>query len=388
MGWESGRTTMNYGRFIYKNAFRNKRRTALTILSIGFSLLLLITLQTFLDSLINPPVTEGSVLRVAVRRSTSLADQLPYSYQGKLEQISNVAMVMPLQWFGGQYIEPKNFFPNFGCDQEKLWDLFPEYIATDETKANFKSERMATVVGKSLMERFGWKDGDRITLKGTIFPVDLELKIAGSFTSPVRDDLLYFRMDYMNEALGKPNKVGTFWIKARNPESVPGIIETVDKTFRNTPAETKTETEKAFQLGFVSMLGNVRVLIGTIASVVVFTMLLVAASTMAMTIRERIREVAILKSLGYTRRILLSLMMGEAVFVALLGTLAATLGAYLMSSLDFAKLTMGFIRRFDVAPSTVLFALSIGLFIGVFSGLFPALRASKLKITEAMRRLE
>ena len=136
------------------------------------------------------------------------------------------------------------------------------------------------------------------------------------------------------------------------------------------------------------MLGNVRVLIGTIASVVVFTMLLVSASTMAMTIRERIREVAILKSLGYTRRILLSLMMGESVFVALLGALAAALGAFLMSILDFAALTMGFIRRFDVAPETFLFALSIGLFIGVFSGLFPALRASKLKITEAMRRLE
>ncbi|MBI3736942.1 FtsX-like permease family protein [Candidatus Sumerlaeota bacterium] len=380
---------MTYSRFVVKNAFRNKRRTALTILSIGFSLFLLIALNTFLDTLLNPPQTEGSVLRIAVRRSTALSDRMPISYEQKIEQIPGVTLVMPLQWYGGQYKgEAKNFFPNFACDPIKLWELFPEYAASEETKKAFRETRTGAVVGEKLMKRFGWNVGDRITLQGAIFPADLDLEIVGTFNSPVRTDLLYFRVDYMDEAIGKTGQMGTFWIKADKVESVPRIIEAVDTMFKNTPAETKSETEKAFQQGFVSMLGNVRVLMGTVAMVVVFTMLLVGASTMAMTIRERIREVAILKSIGYTRKILLSLILGEAVFIALLGVVAGAAGAFIMGRFDLTPVTMGFLPRFNVKVETYITTFAVGIFIGLFSGIFPAIQASGMKITDAMRRVE
>ncbi|MCX7011526.1 MAG: FtsX-like permease family protein [Candidatus Sumerlaeota bacterium] len=379
---------MHFGRFVVKNVTRNKRRTAFTVLSIGFSLFLLIMLYTVLDLLTNPPSTEASALRLAVRRSTSIAEMLPLSYQQKLEQVPHVMAVMPLQWFGGYYKEPKNFFGNLATDPVKFWKLFPEYKADEATKRAFAADRRAAVCAPDLMKRFGWKVGDRVTLKGTIFPVDLEFTLVGASDFELDKSNFWFRFDYLNEAMGDMGQVGSFWLQADSPESIPGIIQTVDTMFRNSPAETLTETEKSFQLAFVGMLGNVRLMIGSISLVVVFTMLLVAASTMAMTIRERMREVAILKAIGYPRQTILGLILGESTLIGLLGVGLGILLAAGLGHMDVNAMTMGFLPFFKPPWSVYGMAVAVSAGIGFFSGLFPALQASGMTITEAMRRLE
>lgn len=379
---------MTYRTFIRKNALRNKRRTALTVLSVGFSLFLLITLQTVLDTLLNPPETEGSVLRIAVRHATSLTQPLPKSYQAKLEGVPHVEIVMPMQWFGGQYLEPKNFFANFSVGHEQFFSMFPEYVYSEGAQEAFMKERIAAIAGEALMEQFDWSVGDRITLMGTIYPMDLEFRIVGSYADETNDSAFYFRHDYLEESGADWGMVGTFWLMADSTEAVPGIIEHVDAMFRNTPHETKTETEKAFQLGFVSMLGNVQLLIGSVSLVVVFTMLLVAGSTMAMTIRERLREVAILKAIGYPRSVILSLVLGEAAAVSLMGAVVGCALSMALASMDVARFTGGFVAGINPGPAVLTMALGVGLLMGVLSGLFPAIQASGMSINDAMRRLE
>ena len=378
---------MNLPLLIIRNVFRNKRRTALTIVSIGFSLFLLIALLTFLDILSNPPAGVESVLRLAVRRSTGITEMLPISYEAKLKKVPHVVLVAPLQFAGGVYKDPKNFFANFATDS-RIWAMFPEFKLSEATKKAFASERIAAVAGEDLMRRFGWKVGDRITLTGTIFPVDLELKIVGTYQYELDSGTLYFRYDYFNEALGGFDAIGAYWLKADHQDSIPEIIDTVDGMFRNSAAETKTETEKTFVLNFVAMLGNVKMMVGSIATVVMFTMLLVAAGTMAMTVRERLREVAILKTLGYTPPLVLFLILGESVVISLLGFGMGCLFAVALSHADVYAMTQGFIPVFLPPLRIYAAALAAGLGIGVFSGIAPAIQASRLTITEAMRRLE
>lgn len=379
---------MTFSRFIFRNALRNKRRTALTVLSVAFSLFLLVTLYTLLDSIMNPPEGDETALRLAVRRSTSLADPMPIAYEKKLVTVPGVTLVLPLQWFGGYYKEPKNFFANFATDPNRVWDMFPELAVTEETRQAMLADRRAAVAGKGLMDRYGWKVGDRVTLKGTAFPVDLEFIIVGQYLSERNESNFYFRYDYLDEAMDNPGQIGSFWLKAESGDRVPEIAETVDKMFHNTPAETKTETEKAFMLGFVSMLGNVQAIIGSVALVIVFTMLLVASSTMAMTIRERLREIAILKSMGYPPRTVLFIILGEAVLISFMGGLVGTGCAASLGLVDMYSLTMGFVEKFSVTVPLVIGTLLIGVAIGLVAGLVPALQASWMTISEALRRLE
>ena len=379
---------MSFSRFIWKNAFRNKRRTGLTILSIGFSLFLLMALMTFMDTLLNPVIEDDSALRLLVIRSTSIADILPIAYMDKIRRVRGVEHVAPLQWFNGVYKDPDYQFANFATDPGEIFSIYTEQHLGAEEKAAFVADRRAAVAGADLAKRFGWKVGDRITLTGTIFPVDLDLDIVGIFTADLNQNILYFRWDYMDEALGKPGVAGAYVVKAKDAASVPSVIESIDGMFRNSPAETKTTTEKAFVLGFVSMLGNIQVIIGSVAGVVVFTMLLVAVSTMAMTVRERMREVAILKAIGYSRRLVLLLVMAEALFISLVGTgIGIGLGESLRL-LDLDRITQGFIQRFDPGANAYGAVLVAGLAIGLLSGFLPARQAAGMSITGAMRRIE
>ena len=374
--------------FILRNAFRNKRRTLLTVSSIGFSLFLLITLFTFLGILLNPVSNSETALRLLVSRSTSLAQMMPISYLDRIENVPNVEVVAPLQWANGIYKEPKNFFPNFATDPKAIWDIYTEQKVSPETRNAFIAERTGAVVGEELMKRFGWEVGDTVTLLGTIFPVDLEFKIVGVYTATSGQNIFYFRYDYLNEAMGRINLVGAFVIKTTSADAVPGIIDTIDTMFRNSPAETKTETEKAFVLGFISMLGNVQLIIGSISLVVIFTMLLVSISTMAMTIRERLREVAILKTIGYPRHMVLWLIVGEAVFISCMGFCFAIMLTLLLSRVDIYGLTQGFVEQFTPGFHMYLMMFSAAVAIGFLSGFFPALQAANMTITDGMRRLE
>lgn len=377
---------MTLGTFIYRNAVRSKRRTALTVLSVGFSLFLLMTLFTMSDILSHPPVTKGQDLRLAVRRSTSFMETLPMANLAKIEKIPHVKLAMPMTMYMGHYKDPKTFFASTAVDPVKLWEMFPEFEISEETKLAFATERTACVVGSDLLRVQGWRVGQKVTLTQGIQPVDLEFTIVGTYHWKINNRDFYLRHDYLQQALGNPGTANMFWIMADSAEALPAISEEIDAMFHNTAAETKTETEKAFMLNFVSMLGNVQKLLLSIAGVVVFTMLLVTGSTMAAAIRERMREVGILKSMGYPRGWVLTLILGEGAFIAFLGCMAASAGAVGLRFLDVASLTQGFIPAFDVTPATHGVALGAGIAIGLVAGIIPALRAANMTITQALRR--
>jgi len=383
---------MKFANFIFRNTLRNKRRTVLTILSISMSLFLISTLRTLLDTLENPPLTPESAKRVVVRHATGLANTMPIAYRDQLARVPGVDSVTSSQWFGGIYKDPANFFAQFAVDADSFFDVYNDIqTETPEQKANFVKNRTGALVGVTLAKRFGWKVGDRITLQGAIFPVDPELTIEGLVHDGASESNFYFHYDYLNELFrpgGSPwNESGTFILKAKNAEDLPAISETVDSTYESSTAPTKTESEAAFILGFVSMLGNVRLLVMSISTVVLFTVILVAANTMAMSIRERTGEIAILKTLGFAPGLILYMMVAESMMIALAGGLLGSLGArYLYRSLNLDALTTGFVQQLNVRWETVLLSAGIALAVAMFSTLIPAYNASRLSISVAVRR--
>ena len=447
---------MHFLRLIWKNSIRNPRRSVLTILSITVSIFLVSSLQAILTRLDSLGQTTGSGhLRLVTHHATGLGQLLPIAHMQRIAALPGVKAVGSWTWFGGLYIDERNFFANFAVDPESLELTHEEYVVPPDQRAAWKSERTAALVGKKLMDQFGWKIGDRITLKGTIYPFDPEFIIRGVFTcdvDPSQERSLFFHWEYFNEAWGRRNMAGTFAVRAEKPDEVPRLMDAVDKTFRNTDAETKTETEQAFNLGFVNMLGNVKLLLNAISAAVVFTILLVAGNTMAMSIRERAGEVAVLKTLGYRRNTILFLLIGESLAIALLGGFLGGFGAkttyafvaatsskgqlfmmiysagvallagygtwmlfagshavhgalkivrYVVSGIGaaggfaagagfyfatgFVMNSGGLFADFTVTNSTLVLGLVIALLVGVLSATFPALRATRTGIAEALR---
>ncbi len=379
---------MKFFGLIVRNALRNRRRTILTVLSISVALFMLATLRTILTELNRPDVEEGlKARRIVVRRATSLVDPLPEAHRETLRRIPGVLLVNTMNWFGGIYKEEKNFFANFAVDPEQHLAMWPEYHAPPAHAAAWVSERTAAMAGRRLAERFGWKLGDRITLVGTIYAVDLEFTLRALYTGP-DETAFFFHRAYLEEVLGRPGRVGTFWLLAESHAAVPRIIDTVDAAFRNTSAETKTETERAFQLGFVQMLGNIKGLIAVVSSVVVFAICLVTANTMAMAIRERTAEIAILKTLGFGRRRILGLLLSESAGIALAGGLLGTGGAWLFyRTVDVWRMTGGFFRRFDVQPDTIAAGVVLALVIGLVSAAIPAVQVVRRSIADSLRHI-
>jgi putative ABC transport system permease protein len=377
-------------RLIIRNTFRNKRRTILTILSIGMSLFLISTLRTLLVSLENPPVTPESAKRVVTRHQTSLATTMPISYRQRIRQVPGVEEVVANQWFGGIYKDPSFFFAQFAVDAEHFFDVFPEAkVESPEQKDAFIKERTAALAGVKLAKRFGWKVGDTITLQGTIFPFNMETRIVGLVDGGGSEVAYYFHYDYFNEMFNPNgfNETSTFTVKAKSSDDLPAISQAIDDMFRNGTAPTKTETESAFILGFAAMWGDVRTLIMSISTIVLFTVVLVAANTMAMSIRERTGEIAILKTLGFSPGTVLTMMVSESILIAMVGGLGGSLGARLVyGSVDMQMLSGGFLQGFTVAWSTIWMSLAIALVVAFASTAFPAWTASRIPIADAVRR--
>jgi len=379
---------MKYWKIIWRNVTRNRRRTLLTILSIAFSLLLVTFLRTLVITLGQPNPAPASVRRVAVRRLTSLQERMPESYRQKLERVPHVQLVTAIDWFGGIYREPSNFFANFALDHDRIFDIFPEITLNEGAKQAWMSQRTAAICGAKLAERFGWKVGDRITLLGSIYPVDLDFTLVGIYTNVADERSFYFRRDYLEEMLGRPGKAGVWYLLCDSADSVPAVISTVDAMFRNTDAETLSETERAFEATFTQMIGNVKGLVLSISSVVVFMILLITGNTMAMNIRERSHEIAVLKSLGFQNESLVGMLLGESTIIAMSGGLIGVLGAKLLfMTVDLSELSMGFIRSFQVELPTIALGLTIALLVGLASGAFPALSVTRLTVSDGLRRI-
>jgi putative ABC transport system permease protein len=375
--------------FILRNALRNKRRMLLTVLSVALSLFLLVTLQTALRELTQPATSEEAALRIVVRHKVSLGNVLPEKYQSRIERLPGVAYCMKLTWFGGIYQDERNFFPQFAVDAEKLFPVFAEAEIDPRQLDAFIKEKTACVVGRKTMQRFGWKVGDKIILRGTVWPVDVELTIRGVYDGGIDETNLFFHHEYFDELMGRKGLVGTYWLKVTDPSVIPGLVERIDTAFRNTNAETKTETERAFQLGFISMFGNIKLLIRSISTVIVFTLILVTASTMSMTIRERAREIAILKAVGFDGRQLLGVIMAESFGLAMAGGLLGCVGAWLVySHIDVYSLSRGFFIKFDVTPHILVTGLLVAALLGVVSCLLPARTSIRASVVDGLKELD
>jgi putative ABC transport system permease protein len=379
---------MTLTRFVTKNAFRNKRRSVLTVLSIGGSLLLLTFLITIWRSFYDSKPSEQSAQRLIVRHKVSLVFNLPSYYKQKIQAIPSVKEVVNQQWFGGQYKDdkPENFFAQFGTDPQELMKVYPEFkIPADQLEA-WQHDRAGAIVDVGLAKKFGWKIGDRLNITGKIFPLNLELTIRGIFTPPDPTQSIYFNKDYIDEGFPKlKGNEGFYAVLADSPQDVPKVAQAIDETFRNADRPTKTESEHAFQLGFIGMLGNIKAFIMSICLAVVFTILLVSANTMAMSIRERTREVAVLKTLGFTRNSILGLFVGEAVSLALVGGLVGSLLCALIVGGMASQ--GGMFTGMNVTPITILVALLIAAVVGFASSFIPSYHAAKVNIVDGLRHI-
>jgi len=375
--------------FVAKSAFRNKRRSTLTVLSITFSLLLLTLMMTIWHGFYIDKGSAQVAQRLITRHRVSLTESMPVYYRGKIRTIPGVVAVAPTNWFGGLYIDdkPENFFAQFGTDPEEIFKVATDFKIPDDQLAAWQRDQAGCVVDSELAKKYGWKIGDRVVLKGTIFPVDLELTIRGIFTAPQPSITLYYNQKYVEEAVAfAKGRAGTFNILADTPDDVPKIAAAVDNMFRNSPEPTKTESEKAFQLTFINSLGNVKAFILSICFAVLFATLLVSANTMAMSIRERTREVAVLKTLGFTRQTILRLYVSEAVTVALTGgVLGCLLAVALVTAMTKAPGMGFFFLGMKVTFTTFLLALVVAGMVGLLSAIIPAYHAAKVDIVEGLR---
>ena len=383
-------TSMTLTRFVTKNAFRNKRRSTLTVLSIAFSLLLLTLMMTIWRAFYLDQGSAESAERLVTRHRVSLTFSLPGFYREKIRAIPGVVSVVPVSWFGGIYKDqkPENFFAQFGTDPDEFFKTFRDTQIPQDQVTAWQRDRQGVIVNDTLATKYGWKVGDRIVLQGTIYPVNLELNIRGIFHSVPDNKSVYFNAKYVEEAVPFfKGRAGTFSILAASPSDVGKVASAVDDMFRNSPQPTKTESEKAFGLEFVAMMGNVKAFILSICSAVVFATLLVSANTMAMSIRERTREVAVLKTLGFTRGGVLGLFVSEAVALSLAGgVVGASLGWVLVYGLTHSPQFFSFFPL-KVTTGIWVVALFTSGVVGLLSSALPSYHASQVNIVDGLRHI-
>jgi putative ABC transport system permease protein len=381
---------MTLTRFVTKNAFRNKRRSILTVLSIAFSLLLLTLMMTIWRAFYLDKGSAESEQRLVVRHRVSLTFSLPGFYREKIRALPGVVSVVPVSWFGGIYKDqkPENFFAQFGTDPDEFFKVFRDMQIPADQALAWQRDRAGVIVDDTLANKYSWKVGDRIVLLGTIYPVNLELTIRGIFHSSPDNKSVYFNTKYVEEAVSFfKGQAGTFSILADSPQDVSKVSAAVDDMFRNSPQPTKAESEKAFGLEFVAMMGNVKAFILVICGAVVFATLLVSATTMAMSIRERTREVAVLKTLGFTRPTVLKLFVGEAVSLSLVGGLiGVSLGYALIFMLTHSPQFISFFPL-RVTPGIWAAALLTSGVVGLLSAALPSYHASQVNIVDGLRHI-
>ena len=384
---------LRYFPLVVKNSLRNRRRSILTILSIGASLCLLGLLLAMYQALFMAEPTPAQALRLITHHKVSLANLLPLSYRQKIKSVPGVVEVMTNQWFGGTYRDardPKNFFARFAIEPDKFFTIHPEIHLPPDQQHAFQTQRTACIAGKDLADKFGWKAGERITIVGDIFPVTLDLTLAGIYDNDQENSNLYFNQDYVYEGMPATSKLkdlaGTFQILADNPQDVPRIAKAVDQMFENAPEPTKTESEQAFQLSFISFLGNVKAFLFLIFGAVTFTTLLVSANTIAMSVRERIKEVGILKTLGYTNGSILGIILGEAAVISLLGGAVGLLLAELLTAgIRNGPAYVQAFKTLGLGPGLSSLSLAIAVVIGLISALVPAWNAARTSILDSLR---
>jgi putative ABC transport system permease protein len=380
-------------KLLVRNAFRHKLRTALTILGVTIAILSFGLLRTFINAWYSG-VEASSASRLVTRNATSIIFTLPLAYKDKIRQIDGVKQISWGDWFGGIYIEEKNFFANYAVEAKSYIELYSEYVLPQDQKEAFFRDRRGCFVGRKLAERFHWKIGDIITLKGTIFPGNWAFVLRGIYygkNENADETVFFFHWDYLNEVLKKrgsifADQVGFYMIGVKDPNRAAEVAQAIDRTFKNSLAETLTETEKAFVLSFISMSDAIIVAIQLVSFVVIIIIIAVAANTMAMTARERIGEYAIFKTLGYRGWRIAGMVVGESLLITLIG---CVLGVALMppGTAVFRKLLGTYFPGFTVKVETVYMAFGASILVGLCAAVIPTWRAVNIRIAEGLRRI-
>ncbi|HXM11419.1 MAG TPA: FtsX-like permease family protein [Terriglobales bacterium] len=374
--------------FVAKSAFRNKRRSILTVASIAFSLLLLCIMLCVWRSFYIDKGAPDSALRIMTRHKVSLANFLPIYYRDKIRTIPGVVHVVPMTWFGGTYKDdkPENFFAQFATDPDEYFDVAADKVMPDEQLAAWKRDRAGCVVDVELAKKHHWKIGDHIILQGSIFPTNLDLTLRGIYTIDPPSSNLYFHAKYLEESVDWfKDTAGFYFVRVDTAEHMPIAARAIDDMFHGSPVPTKSESEQAFKLDFINTLGSVKVFILSICGAVVFTTLLVCANTMAMSIRERTREVAVLRTLGFTRESILKLLLSESVVISLIGGLIGIALATAAVLLVSGPGGIGLPVALHMTIYTALFVMAVAFVVGLISGVIPSYRASNLGIVDALR---
>jgi putative ABC transport system permease protein len=379
---------MKYVALVLANLKRKKVRTTLTIGSFAAALFLF-GLLIAVRGAFNQGVTVAGVDRLIVINKVSLIQPLPISYRDRILQVPGVKAVTYATWFGGIYQDEKNFFPQYVINSESWRAMYPEFAVPDAEWDEFLKDRQACIAGEATARRFGWKIGDRIPIKGTYLPGVWEFNLRGIYRGTRPDDdttQFWLRRDYFEEKAPPYWKglVGWYVVKIPDPDDAPGVAAAIDGRFANSPWETRTETEKAFAASFVKQIGNIEFLILTIGSVVFFTLLLVTGNTMAIAVRERTGELAVLKTVGYSDILVLWLVLGESVLLALIGGTLGIVAAKVVSP-RLSGVLPG--MRVYLPAANLALGLILALSVGVLAGALPALSAMRLKVVDALRRV-
>jgi putative ABC transport system permease protein len=381
---------MTFAQLVTRNAFRNPRRSLLTIFSITVFLLLLSFGMAIWRTFYIDQGAPDSALRIMTRHRVSLTFFLPSYYRDKIRAVPGVAHVVPMTWFGGKYKDDRseNSFAQFATDPEEYMDVAADKQVPAAQVAAWKRDRTGCMVDQALAARYGWKLGDRVVLIGNLFPANLELTIRGIYTIDPPINALYFNAKYLEESLSMfKDRAGFYFTRVDSPAAVPRVASSIDDIFHNLPEPTKSESEKAFQLDFIAMLGNVKTFILAICGAVVFTMLIVSANTMAMSIRERTREVAVLRTLGFNRQQILWLYLGESATLALLGGLLGVVLAVGLLHLIARSPAIGVPGSLKVTFPIAGLALTVAALVGLMSAVIPSYNASRRNIVEGLRHI-
>jgi|SRR5579862_4059516 len=382
---------MKFANLIFANLFRKKIRLALTIGSFAVALFLFAFLGVVRDAFGRGADVAGADRLVTINR-TSIINTIPLSYRDKMLRIPGVKVVTHNNWFGGVYKDEKNFFPQFVIDPENQRQVFPEFTVPDDQWSTFVKDREGAIVGARTMERFHWKIGDRVPIKTTLYGGGAwEFNIDGVYHGQrPQDDETQFWFQWASFEERVPERlkgqIGWYVLRVDNPDDSPRIAKAIDAEFANSPYETKTETESAFAAGWVKQFGNIQFLIVTIGTVVFFTLLLVTGNTMAISVRERTAELAVLKAIGFSDRAILFFVLGESLVIALVGGLLGLTLAVLAIPV-LANALNGMLPALILSPALIGFGLFTALVVGIASGILPGIGAMRMRVVNALRRV-
>lgn len=382
---------MKFFGLVLKSARRSKRRTALTVMSVAIAVFLFASLRAVLDGF-NGAAEASSSTRIVTIRSTSLIFSMPTTHADGIKSVPGVRDVTWASWFGGIYKDPSNFFAQIAIEPESYLRMYPEIVLPPDERRAFLEDRTGAIVGTGLSKKYGWKSGERLVLRVGI-PLygkqDFTFTIRGVYTSAtnaVDNQTMFFHWKYLDERSLLKSQAGWFVSEISNPDQATQVAGAIDQKFANTPNETKTDTERQFQTSFASMFGNLSLLLGSIALAVVITTLFVAGNTMAMSVRERTTEIAVMRTLGFPAATIFGLIAGEGLAMSVAGGVLGVLLARLVVTGDHLG-AGGFIPAFGVSNWNIVVGLALSAFIGMAAGVIPATMASRLKIVDALRRV-